>query len=399
MFLPPWPRIGEQQKINYNLEDIANFLHLIGNPQNHIPNIIHIAGTNGKGSTLAFLKAILEANNYKVNAYTSPHLLEFNERIYLGGKNITDAEINSYAKYLEKKAENLPITFFEGTTSMAFYAFSKNKADFTLLETGCGGRLDATNVVEKKLATIITSISFDHMQLLGNTISKIAYEKACIMRANTHAIIAKQEYKTALKVLLQYSKKVNAKPFVYGKDFFSTKNKLGLVGKHQVFNASSAIACVEKLKEDGFKFSSEKIKQGLENATWPARMQKISFQGKEVWLDGCHNRDGAKKLVENLQGFQEKITIFMSIKQGKEVAEIIKPFSKLRNATIYFCPMESMDYENLEMLVKIANEYNIKAKKTTDYKKTLNLLDKKEKIVFCGSLYFMAEIISASNTK
>lgn len=399
MYLPPWPKIGEQQKINYSLKNIKAFLKVLKNPQNTLQNVIHIAGTNGKGSTLAFLNAILEEAGYSVNCYTSPHLIAFNERIVIKGQQITNEQINSYSEFLSKKAKNLPITFFEGVTAMAFLAFAQNNADFNLIETGCGGRLDATNAMQKKLASIITSISFDHMDLLGSSIKKIATQKAGILKKNTLAVISKQEYEDAKNTLLNKITQKQALGFIYGKDFevknsnYLSKNlnislkNLGLLGKHQQYNASNSIATIDALN---IGISEKNILLGLKKTFWPARMQKLK---ENIYLDGCHNEDGAKTLAENVSSWKN-LNLIISIKKGKDASGIISQLSILKNANFHFVPMQSMEFEPLDTLITLTQPYKLKAFKSISFEEALSKTKSSDNVVICGSLYFAGEVLN-----
>ncbi len=224
MKLPFWPNPIAYNHIDLGLSRVYELLERLDNPHKKLPATIHIAGTNGKGSTLAFLKAIFEDANLKVHSYTSPHLVEFNERIVLAGQEIADDFLNKMLRKCQEAAEIEPkidVTFFEGITVAAFLVFSKIKADILLLETGMGGRLDATNVIENPIATIITPIAFDHTEFLGNTLAKIAFEKAGIIKPNCPVVISKQK-PSALKVLQKVALENNCEVFSFD-DFFNGK--------------------------------------------------------------------------------------------------------------------------------------------------------------------------------
>jgi dihydrofolate synthase / folylpolyglutamate synthase len=208
-FLPFWPDPSTYRNIDLGLHRVYQLLERLGNPHLRLPPTIHLAGTNGKGSTLAFLQAIFEDSGLKVHCYISPHLVRFNERIILAGKEIEDDFLNEILLKCKNAAAIEPkinVTFFEGITVAAFLAFSKVRADILLLETGMGGRLDATNVIENPLATIITPIDFDHTEFLGKTLAKIAFEKAGIIKPNCPVIVAKQK-SSALKVIKEVALK------------------------------------------------------------------------------------------------------------------------------------------------------------------------------------------------
>ena len=212
------------KKIDLSLERINKLLYKLENPQKKIKNIIHIAGTNGKGSVLAFLKSFIQASGFTVNTYTSPHLINFNERINLNDQNISNEFLEVLLDMCNKKNEGKPITFFEITTAAAFLAFKIKPADFTILETGLGGRLDATNIIKKPIITIINEISIDHKNFLGSNIKQIAKEKAGIIKKNSPVVIGKQT-KKAIEIIKKVAKNFNVKTFFYKKDWFIKKNE------------------------------------------------------------------------------------------------------------------------------------------------------------------------------
>lgn len=306
--------------IDLSLDRMHRLLAALDHPERALPPVIHIAGTNGKGSTLAYLRAIYEAAGYKVHAYTSPHLVRFNERFYLAGADIEDAPLAGFLEECERANGDAPITLFEITTAAAFLAFSRTPADVLILETGLGGRLDATNVVERPLATVITSISMDHMQYLGDTIQAIAGEKAAIMKPGVPAIHAPQRFAEVCGVLDAYAAKVGAPvsrgdlewtarqegdALVYSSRHGNRRLPLPvLAGLHQIDNAGTAIATVEAAM-DRLPVTEADIARGLQTARWPARMQRLTRgplvealpPGWELWLDGGHNADAGTVLA------------------------------------------------------------------------------------------------------
>ena len=280
------------KKIDLSLERINKLLYKLGNPQKKIKNLIHIAGTNGKGSVLAFLKSLIKASGYTVNTYTSPHLIKFNERINLNGKNISNKLLNQLIDLCNKKNNGKPITFFEITTVVAFLAFKKKPADFTILETGLGGRLDATNVIKKPILTIINEVSIDHTNFLGSNIKQITKEKAGIIKKNSPVVVGKQT-ETSVKIIKKVAKAKKAKTFFYKKDWFIKKNKKdkilfynnfkketknypepNLIGEHQIINAGIALKAFNLILKK--KFKKKFIEKGLKNVKWPGRLQKIN---------------------------------------------------------------------------------------------------------------------------
>ena len=338
MKLPNWPDPNYFHHINLGLERIFELLKRLDNPHLKMPPTIHIAGTNGKGSTLAFLKNIFQDAGYKIHRYTSPHLIEFNERIEICGEKIDDDFLNELLEKCREACEASPkidITFFEATTAVAFLAFSKVEADILLLETGMGGEFDATNVLPQVFYSIITTISIDHQEFLGATVEKIAEAKAGIIKKNC-PIICNNQNEQVLDVIRSKAMQLNAK-FVNSKVFFESLNfnlnniKIPLNGSHQIENAKLAICCVKH--QNLFKISDENIKNGIEKTRWKARLEKIDngiFAQKlpknfQLYLDGSHNIQGASTISEFLTNFpnHQKIVIFQMLKD-KNCEEFLK---------------------------------------------------------------------------
>ncbi|MBL4905853.1 MAG: hypothetical protein JKX94_00240, partial [Sneathiella sp.] len=264
--------------IDLSLDRMTDILEKLGNPQDRLPPVIHVSGTNGKGSLLAYLRAILEAAGYSVHIYTSPHLVRFAERIVLAGNIISEAKLSNLLEECESINGCTPITYFEITTAAALKAFADHPADILLLETGLGGRLDATNVVAKPHLTAITPISYDHEQFLGSDLKGIALEKAGIMKHDVPVVIGPQD-DLVFAALTAHAKKVGAKPYSQGRDWNFRNSetqdswiyegdhgsfpveKPALKGSHQTANAATALACLDKL--EGFSISQAHIQQGL----------------------------------------------------------------------------------------------------------------------------------------
>jgi len=270
-------------------------LQRLGNPHLKIPPVIHVAGTNGKGSTLAFLRAMLEADGKSVHVYTSPHLITFNERIRIAGKLISDEYLIDLYDRIDAANADDAITFFEFTTAMAFIAFAENQADYTLLEVGMGGRLDCTNVIENPIATAITKISFDHTEFLGTTLQDIANEKAGIIKPGVPCVIGAQMDSEAVMPVFESkgAKLILAKmPEGYPKP--------NLEGAHQVENAAVAMALA-----DIIGVSETARRAGLTAAQWPARLQQVSAN-PDIWFDAAHNDSGALALAAQLRRWKEQ---------------------------------------------------------------------------------------------
>lgn len=279
-----------------------DLLKAFGDPHLHLPPVIHVAGTNGKGSVIAMMCAMLEASGYSVHVYTSPHLLKFNERIVLSGKVIGDDDLNDLLDETLLYAKDMPLTFFEATTAMALAAFARHPADIVLLETGLGGRLDCTNVVEKPLATVITKIGMDHEEFLGDTIDKIAFEKAGIMKEGVVCVIGAQVDPDVLDVFEKRAGDLSV-PLIQAD--VSIPAAPHLVGVHQFENAALAVTCVRNLS--GFDIGEEDIAEGLRTVRWPARLEKItpvSADGFDIWFDGGHNPDAAGALKAQMDAWR-----------------------------------------------------------------------------------------------
>src|SRR5947209_5399328 len=279
------------KRIDLSLGRIERLLASLENPEKHLPPVIHVAGTNGKGSTIAFLRAMLEAAGKSVHVYTSPHLIDFNERIRLGRRDggilVDDAALQAALEHCEDANGGAPITFFEITTAAAFLLFANNPADVLLLEVGLGGRVDATNVVARPALTIVTPVSIDHPEFLGDTIEKIAVEKAGIFKRSVPAILAEQD-QNALAVLEGQAGRLAAPVIVGGQDFaareengrFLYEDERGLldlplprlVGRHQQLNAGTAMAAVRRFDAS---IPATAIEAGLTQADWPARLQRL----------------------------------------------------------------------------------------------------------------------------
>jgi dihydrofolate synthase/folylpolyglutamate synthase len=296
-----------------------DLLKALGNPHLSLPPVIHVAGTNGKGSTIALLRAVLEAHNYTVHSYTSPHLVHFNERINLAGQDIDDVWLEQLIDEVIFHNTGRDVTFFEITTALAFYAFSRKPADFLLLEVGMGGRLDCTNIIKQSLVSIINTISLDHTEYLGETLPQIAAEKAGIIKPGAPCVIGPQSTGIT-ETLTQIAKSIKAPASRYGSEWFIEpyQNQMrfkfenethilptpSLVGPHQLSNAGVALAAIHTIQKLGhLSINPEHIAKGLQNAHWPARLQKLPLTPApdwEIWLDGGHNEDAARILAAQM---------------------------------------------------------------------------------------------------
>jgi len=323
-----------------DLETIEAILNALGNPQNNFASI-HVAGTNGKGSVASSLSAILHESGYKVGLYTSPHLVRFNERICINNRQISDADVvKSFKAVQQVHHGNRSPTFFEFATAMALYEFGRQKVDWAVIETGMGGRFDATNVIQPAMS-IITNVSMEHRDYLGNTLAQITREKAGIIKRGAPVITAIKQ-KQAQAVVLRAAAKKSAPPYVLGRDFKVRRQRAGefsyygientwhnmhtaLLGHYQVDNAALAIAACELLNKDKAEISENNIQDGLTKTRWPGRLEIVS-DNPFVILDGAHNliaaRNLSKFLSENLA--HRRITLVVGILDDKPYGAMLK---------------------------------------------------------------------------
>ena len=419
------------KKIDLSLGRTERLLAALGRPDLRLPPVIHVAGTNGKGSTIAFLRAMLEAAGKRAHVYTSPHLLRFNERIRLGaaggGKLVDDAQLNAALERCEQANAGQPITFFEITTAAAFLLFAEAPADWLLLETGLGGRYDATNVVAQPKCAIITSISLDHLEFLGDTVEKIAHEKAGIMKKGAPAIIGFQSEPVA-KTLEREARRAGAPPLIAGRDFhISTENgrlvyedERGLLdlplprlaGRHQHENAAGAIAALRAVAPH---VPTAAIEAGLTRAEWPARLQRLirgrivdlAPPGAEVWLDGGHNEDGGRVLAEAMAEFHDKsprpLALICGAQTTKDVRALLKHFVGLAREVVAV-PVEG-EHKSWppEEVAALARAEGIPAAAAAGAEEALALLstrsfDAPPRVLIAGSLYLAASVLAANGS-
>ena len=420
--MPHWPIPMGNKPIDLDLSRVKTLLHLLGEPQNKLPPVIHVAGTNGKGSTTAFLKAIFEGAGYKAHIYNSPHLVRFNERITIAGEEITDDflyEVTEECRLASEKI-NLQTTFFEGTTAAAFLAFSKVKADVVILEVGMGGRFDATNVIDTPAMSIITSIAMDHVEFLGDSLVKIAFEKAGIIKPNCHCVIS-QQYPEVLELLFKIAESRTSTSYAYEYDWIVSKNSdksflyespqktfnlpaPSLQGDHQYINAGNAITAILNLKQ--FKISDEQIVKGIANAHWPARLQKL-IDGRlvkqlpnnwQIWVDGAHNEAGAHALSIWLSD-QPPLPTYMlfGMTKGRNCQAFLENFiDKVEHVVGITIEAEPSSYSG-EYVKKEAEKMNISSSAYSSIEEALAAIVKIEskpaRIIVCGSLYLAGDLL------
>lgn len=420
--MPHWPVPIGSKIIDLNLSRIKSLLKALGDPQDKLPPIIHVAGTNGKGSTTAFLRAIFQAAGYKVHTYNSPHLVRFNERIGILGSDIDDGllyEVTEECRIASEK-HNIQPTFFEGTTAAAFLAFSKREADILIIEVGLGGRLDATNVIDNPLMSVITSISLDHVEFLGESITDIAYEKGGIIKPNCPCIIS-QQYPEAIDILHSIAEKNNAPVYSYEYDWvidsdedvmvYESKEKTiklpmpNLQGIHQCINAGNAITAVLNLKQ--FNIKDEHIAYGITHAVLPARLQKLtegSIVGKlpeniQIWVDGAHNDSGAHVLSLWLED-QEEIPTYMifGMTRGRDCLSFLGPFvNKIKHLSGVLIEAEPSSYSG-EFVAEEARKLGIPSSSHDSIDEALYKIIKEARgaarIIVCGSLYLAGDVLN-----
>ena len=407
--------------IDLSLSRITRLLKKLGNPEDHLPPIIHVAGTNGKGSTIAFIRSILECANYRPHVYSSPHLVNFNERILLAGNTISDHELLKLLENVEKINAGEPITFFEITTAAAFVAFASTKADIALIETGLGGRLDTTNVVKNPLLSILTPIHLDHQNFLGNTVAKIAREKAGIIKPGHTCIVAKQQ-DLAMQSILAHSQEVGSALYVQDEDWSikTEKNKINyssarskwtlplpnLLGDYQVNNCGLALAALERCPS--FVVSKQDISNGIQSTKWPGRMHRLMEgplltklpNGYELWLDGGHNPHAGEALAKYISNsWQDKpFHMICGMIKSKDCNGYLCAFANLAHSVqTVTIPNQVSSIEALE-LTRIALKIGIKATPTTSVKTAIhhlvsNYSYKEGRILICGSLYLAGVIL------
>ncbi len=386
--------------IDFDLKRLKLLINKFDNPQNTLNNVIHIAGTNGKGSTAAFLKEILESHNLSVNIYTSPHLINFNERIRINKKLISDENLINILEEVELKNNHNPITFFEITTAAAFIAFKRFPSDINIFETGLGGRLDATNIIENKKLTIITKIGYDHEEYLGKKIEKIAKEKAGILRKDIPVIIAKQTKDEALKILLNYAKEINSN--VIELDQISKDIKLGLFGAFQYENASTAFTAAKFLIPS---ISLARVKQGLAKTSWPGRIQKLNYgkifnlRKNITIIDGSHNQDGAIVLDQYLSKESlGKWNLIIGMLNNREVRGFVEIFKNhIDQIYAITIPGSPNTFSALDIKNKL-DDLGFNTNISNSLENALKEADDKIPLLITGSLYLAGNALKFNET-
>lgn len=427
MKMPHFPVITGKNIKRCNFNDLTILLNALDNPHLNLPKIFHIAGTNGKGSSVATFSSIFSAAGYKVHSYTSPHLLEFNERIVIAGEKISDQDLWKACELVRLASIKTGIepAFFDGITVAAFLAFAGNKADILILETGLGGRLDATNIIQTPIATLITPISYDHMDRLGNTLPLIAYEKAGIMKPNVPCVVSAQ-VDEVYEVLFGRANELESPIYSYDYDFglrkakqsftFLSKNFThefsypSLLGDHQLINIASVIATINLVKEK-INVDVKAIEQGLSNIKWPGRIQKIdpkkyvnlADNNINIWIDGAHNNGGAQVLTnwmyDNLIG---PTYLIIGMTKNRNIYEFCTYFKNLvEKGYGVKVRSEPLSY-SAEAIVEEGNKTEIKFVAAESLKIAIQDINKSSKkrlanIMITGSLFLVADFFHMLN--
>jgi dihydrofolate synthase/folylpolyglutamate synthase len=385
--------------IDLTLDRVWRLLAALDHPERALPPVIHIAGTNGKGSTQAMIRAGLEALGGKVHAYTSPHLARFHERIRLAGQLISEEYLSEILEECERANANVPITYFEITTCAAFLAFARTPADWTLLEVGLGGRLDATNVVERPRLTIITPVSIDHQQYLGETLPEIAGEKAGILKRGVPCVVGPQE-EAALDVIESKAARLGVPLLVHGQQTGLLDLPLpNLPGPHQIDNAGAAVAALRHLGA-----TEAACEAAVTRAHWPARMQRLTHGplveaagACELWLDGGHNPAGGVAVAATLGRMPKKSThLVLGMLNTKDIAGYLRPVAaQARTLTAVSIPGEANTL-SAEETQAAAAKAGIEAGTAESVVAAVTRIAAKDpgaRILICGSLYLAGSVL------
>lgn len=368
-----------------------DLLTKLDNPHNRLPPTIHVAGTNGKGSTIAMMRALAESRGLSVHVYTSPHLFKFNERIRVAGHLISDEVLLNNINYINTVNNDVPLTFFEFTSALMFHIFANSPADLCLIETGMGGRLDCTNVMDHPNVTVITSLGYDHQAFLGNNIEQIAFEKAGIMKANAPCVIAPQRYPEAMKVFIHRTDELNVQILKAKPDLSLFTGHLK--GDHQKDNAATALLAIQQLYPD-------MVWQENLNIQWPGRFQKLNHNAIDFIYDGAHNEDSLKVLMDTLttEFPGRNISLGLIMQDGKDPS-VLKKHLQNQHISIYTIDMPVGSHpQTADALARKLENININVsgqflcpQSFIDHIETHN---KDDVLVIAGSLY-AAQLIPA----
>jgi dihydrofolate synthase / folylpolyglutamate synthase len=415
-------------RIDLGLERMRRLLAQLDHPERKLPPVIHVAGTNGKGSTIAFLRAMLEAAGLRVHVFTSPYLVRINECFRLGGALVGDDELRTALESCEHANAGAPITIFEIETAAAFCLFAEHPADVVLLEVGLGGRLDATNVIDAPLACVIAPVGLDHTEFLGPTLAAIAAEKAAILRRNLPAICAEQPPE-AMAVIEAQANRIRAPLYAAGQQWHVNVERGRLVyqddrglmdlaapklfGRHQFDNAGLAIATLRA--QGTFKVDHAAFEAGIVHAEWPARMQRLasgalvdqSPAGCEIWLDGGHNADGGRVVAAALGDLEERVSrplvVIVGMMGNKDAGGFLANFAGL---TRHIIAVPIPDRDNAmppDRLADAARHLGLRVETAGSVETALHSLTRlayeaPPRILITGSLYLAGHVLSANGT-
>jgi dihydrofolate synthase/folylpolyglutamate synthase len=420
--------------IDLSLDRIRRLLAALGHPERRLPPVIHVAGTNGKGSTIAFMRAVLEAAGLAVHVYTSPHLVRFHERVRLGriggGRYVDEERLVEAFRRCEAVNGGEPITVFEITTAAALLLFADTPGDVLLLEVGLGGRFDATNVIDQPAAAVVTSIGYDHAEYLGTTLAQIAGEKAGIFKRGVPAVIAPQDYEEADRVLRERAERTGATPILVGAQDFSVHEEGGrlvyqdehglldlprprLAGRHQFTNAGTAIAA---LRAAGFRnFEAAAFEAGMTRAEWPGRLQRLTRgrllglapAGSDLWLDGGHNLDGGRVLAAAMADLEERgdapLVLIAGMLGTKDSEGFFRNFAGLAREVVAVPIPGQVAARPAEEVAAIAARVGLTSSTAPNVEAALASLhdyvwDRPPRILICGSLYLAGAVLEANGT-
>lgn len=424
------------KKIDLKLDRILRLLAALDNPQLKLPPVIHIAGTNGKGSAAAFCRAMLEAQGLKVHVHTSPHLVRFHERIRIAGELISEEELCATLEEVERVNGGALITFFEITAAAMFLAFSRHAANAMVLEVGLGGTYDATNVVPRPAMTIVQPIGLDHREFLGDDIAAIAGEKAGIVKSGIPVVVGPQD-EIAREVILRRADSLSAPAFVFGQDFFARQehgrmvyeDQEGLldlslprlIGRHQIDNAAVAIAGLRHARLDGCPLdwgADQAVETGVRSVDWPGRLQRLSHgplvdnapQDAEIWLDGGHNPHSAAAVSRAIADLDEKVDrplyLICGMLKTKDAVGFLSAFKGLaRHVVTVAIPGEAASL-GAGALYDAARDAGLDAAPAEDPEDAILQVaawarahpkEPQPRILICGSLYLAGWILSGNS--
>ena len=414
------------REIDLSLDRVLRLMADLGHPEKRLPPVIHVAGTNGKGSTTAFMRAMLEATGRRVHVYTSPHLVRFHERIRLAGRFVTDDALADALVNAEKINDGRPITQFEIVTAAAFDLFARHPADVLLLEVGLGGRLDATNVVDRPLASVITPVSIDHEKFLGETLTAIAHEKAGTLKRDVPAVIAPQPDDALIEIENQAAR-TGAELFLANRDWVAYpeggrlvyQDEDGLIdlpaprlaGRHQFTNAGVALAA---LKRSGLSVPRESLSAGLGSVDWPARLQTLTtgvlaakLPGAELWLDGGHNPAAGVVVAEAMADLEERspkpLVLIAGMMSTKDPVGFFQPFAGLARG-VFTVPVPGHEAGRPpEELAAAAEAAGLDAEPAGSVTEALERIaeaygETPPRVLICGSLYLAGSVLAQNGT-